>query len=135
MIRAAPEERALFGDAGILPLVNVAFLLLVFFLAAATLPSPQQATIEPPEAASGEAHDPARPELAIDAEGAMWLAGEPVEEAGLDAALAALAQGDATLLVVRIDRAAEAAHLVHILAIATTAGFPSVELVTVGPAL
>jgi len=126
-------ERVAFDDAGVLPLVNVAFLLLVFFLAAATLQSPRQAIIAPPEAISGERSVPARTELAVDRAGAMWLAGEPVEEGALAAALGGLAATGATGIVVRIDRAAEASLLARILAAASVAGFPEVELVTVGP--
>ena len=128
-----PEERPLFGDEAVLPLINVAFLLLIFFLAAATLQSPQQAVIEPPEAASGETRQPGRVELAVDAGGAMWLAGDAVEQGALAAALEAAAGEGAIELVVRIDRAAEAARLAAILAEASLAGFPRVELVTVGP--
>ena len=103
-------------------MINVAFLLLVFFLMTAVIVPPEPLEVAPPEA-STEPDDVAQNVLVITAEGALALGqlrGEAVFE-GL---------GDSTLRV-RADAGLEGADLARILARLSEKGVTEVELVTV----
>jgi len=76
IVSRAPARSS--GDDSLVPLINIVFLMLIFFLLAGTIaPSPQVA-VDPPAA---DSRDPLRQEsleLAIDAQGNVFIAGEAV---------------------------------------------------------
>lgn len=103
--REAPEST--------IPLINVVFLLLVFFIVAGTLSAPRDRTID---FATSRAFDPAAldPSLVyVDAGGSLRVGGAAVDVAG---AVAAAAEGDRPSLTVVPDRRLEAARFLAILA-------------------
>ncbi|MGR3541377.1 MAG: biopolymer transporter ExbD [Hasllibacter sp.] len=107
-----------------LPMINVVFLLLVFFLIAATLAPPAPLAVEPPTAEG----TPARPgaTLHLSADGTAALG----DLRGEEAIAAAIAAGPVTL---RADAAAEARAVAGLLArIAAGGGTPTL-VVRPGP--
>ena len=103
-------------------MINVAFLLLVFFLMTAVIVPPEPLEVSPPEASS-EADDVAQDVLVITAEGEFamgQLRGEAVFE-GL---------GDGALHV-RADAGLDGTDLARILARLSEKGVTEVELVTI----
>ena len=111
------------GD--VLPMINVAFLLLIFFLLMARLAPPDPLDVAPPLAA-GEAGE-RYAVLFVDAEGRLAF-----EASRGDAALAAAAAAtDGAPLVIRADAALDAAEFAHLLARLSKAGVTDLRLATV----
>ena len=111
-----------------LPMINVVFLLLVFFLMSAQIVTPPPVEVMPPETRHGES---ARSDLYfhISRDGIAGFSGETGDAAW--AALAPSGDGDKTLLVIRADAALPAQELARVLGKVSTLGFDSVQLATV----
>lgn len=111
-LRTRPAARA--ERESTIPLINVVFLLLVFFIVAGRLSAPRDAAVE---LASARAFDPATLDPAmiyITAEGSLRVGGEPRATAA--AALAAAASQARPHVTVVPDRRLEAARMLAILA-------------------
>ncbi|WP_371156891.1 ExbD/TolR family protein [Jannaschia sp. 2305UL9-9] len=120
MIRAA-EPRARTRD-GALPLINIVFLMLIFFLIAGTVapPLPQDLTL--PDLASGKSEPPPNA-LAILADGQTIANGTPMDAPEF----AASRQGEVVRLVP--DRAAPAERVLTIARALRAAGTGEVRIV------
>lgn len=136
-----PKRRG--SDASLLPMINVVFLLLIFFLISAKLAPPEPFAVTPPEAQAG-AEATAELTLHLDAAGRLGFRELTSDSAGTDApllaALAALAveraatcEGadcpEAPRLLLRADTAAPVERLAALLPALATAGFAGVELI------
>lgn len=112
----------------VLPMINVVFLLLIFFLLAAEIAPPEPFAVDPPTATATD-----RPEgaavLHLAADGRVAFAG--TEGASAVAAAAAAAAAGGTPVRLRADRAADGAVLARTLAGLADAGAARVDLVTV----
>lgn len=124
--RRAPAEN-------LLPMINVVFLLLIFFLIAAELAPPTPFAITPPEATATEA-EPGRDLV-------LWLGPEgemAFGDARGEAALAALAQArascvaDCDRLTLRADAAVGAEDLAKLMPQLAALGFAQLSLVATG---
>jgi biopolymer transport protein ExbD len=108
----------------IVPMINVVFLLLIFFLMTSHLAQPEPFEVTPP-GANLEAEAEAEPVLYIDAEGRMHFDGAEGE-----AALEMLARVSAdTPVLLRADAKLEATTLAGILKKLAAAGLARAELV------
>jgi biopolymer transport protein ExbD len=143
----APPPRRRAAE-NLLPMINVVFLLLVFFLITAKLAPPDPLPVTLPAAAAGQdAEGAAEPALYLGADGglATLTPAGALSHASDAEAMAALAQGRAALcarldcaleppvLILRADAAAPAARLAELLPGLAAAGFAAVDLVTVRP--
>ena len=120
--RADEEER-------ILPLINIVFLLLIFFMVVGRLSAAEPFEIEPTRSASpgAPANDPMM--IAIGPNGELAVNGEIVDE---DALFAQISDAEATPEIrIKSDARMEAAGLVSLLEKLRLAGVPSVRLMTV----
>ena len=94
------------------PMIDVVFLLLIFFMVATTFLDPErEIDIDLPEAESGEASETVPDELVINVlkDGGLVLSGQPVDMEGLRSALERAARSDPdTPVTIRGDR--EALH-------------------------
>ncbi|UWQ60868.1 biopolymer transporter ExbD (plasmid) [Leisingera caerulea] len=108
----------------IVPMINVVFLLLIFFLMTSRLAQPEPFDVTPPEAAL-DTEAKADAVLHIDAEGQMHFDG-----AGGEAAIARLAAAstDSAAVQLRADAGLEAAVLARILRQLAAAGLSRAEL-------
>lgn len=126
----APATRR---DIGVVPMINIVFLLLVFFLMTASIAPPEPFETRPPEAVTPDgAAGPAR--LHVSAAGALAYGAASGPEA-LAAAIAEAAgqEGEGAVLVVQADAALPAASLARLLGRLAQGGIARVELVTVAP--
>lgn len=135
-------------EANLLPMINVVFLLLIFFLISARLAPPEPFAVTPPEAREGA---PAAAEftLYLGADGALGFRealsapAMPAQEAAADApVLAALAAARTAYcakadcaaapppLALRADQGAPVARLARLMRALGAAGFERVDLVT-----
>jgi biopolymer transport protein ExbD len=88
----------------ITPLIDVMFLLLIFFMVSSTFRDDFAVDVTLPEAATAEQMESSDHVIAVDAEGALFFGGEPVDEAGLDQAIRqTLAEDPEVSLVLKAD--------------------------------
>lgn len=109
----------------IVPMINVVFLLLVFFLMTATIAPPAPLDVTPPAAEASE-KTTAAAVLHVAADGALAFGTEKGE-----AALTSAAAQGAPVLTLRADAGLDGVALAQLLARLAAAGVAQVELVTV----
>ena len=119
----APRRR---GGENVIPLINVVFLLLIFFMIAGSLSQTELFRVQPPESVSEAPLPPEARRILLAADGRLALDDRAVE---LDALAAALA-GDTGPVEIKADAAAPAARLLALLEVLRQAGVQEVELVT-----
>lgn len=122
--RVRPDD-----DARILPLINIVFLLLIFFMVAGRLSATDPFEIIPPQSASGgqPANEPML--IAIGPQGQLALNGELVDEAALIERITAA--GPAEDVRIKSDGRVEALTVVALMDTLRGAGINSVRLMTV----
>lgn len=110
----------------VVPLINVVFLLLIFFMLTATLQPPEATVVDLPSVGAESAREPGRdaPVLVLEATGRVSLAGRAVSVDALDELSAP--EG----LEIRADRDVPARFLLPLLERLDAAGIPAVDLVT-----
>ncbi|WP_318246195.1 biopolymer transporter ExbD [Pseudooceanicola nanhaiensis] len=124
----APPPKKDRGES-IVPMINVVFLLLIFFLMTSRLAPPEPIEVAPPVATSGEEAENA-PVLFYSAEGE--IAFEDLRGEAAIAAMAAAADAagpDAPAPQLRADQGAEAAAVARLLKDLAAAGLSNVSLV------
>ena len=123
-VRRNDEER-------ILPLINIVFLLLIFFMLAGRVTGSDPFRIEPPRSVS-ETDARAREMLVqIGAGGRVALDGEVMEPAAVGAAVTERVSDDATVAVlVKADGRTEARRVVAMMEILRDAGVQRLKLLT-----
>jgi biopolymer transport protein ExbD len=129
-VRFEPRPRD--DDARVLPLINVVFLLLIFFMLAGALAPADPFRVDPPLSLS-EAPPPAEPlTLLIGADGELALDGERLDEAGLLDRLGELIEPGAAApeLHIKADAALEALQVVGLLEKLRATGLRHVRLLT-----
>lgn len=119
-------------DDRILPLINIVFLLLIFFMVAGSLSAADPFRIEPLRSLGGEAGEPRNVVLLIGADGRLALDGVAIDSAELQQAVAARLRDLAHPMVhVKADGAAEAAAVVGVMETLRRAGVERIRLMTV----
>lgn len=128
-----PRARARNDDERVLPLINVVFLLLIFFMLAGRFVTPDLFRIEPPASASERLADARELVLLVAADGRIAVGGEEVPLARLtERAAAAVAETPGLKVRLRADAASDAARMVSILEALRAAQIDSVQLLTLG---
>lgn len=119
-------------DERVLPLINIVFLLLIFFMLAGRLTA-EQTNIEPPLSTSRDSSSPQAVTLSMDARGRLFLNGSMVPQDHLRLALARYpARGDhGSPLVLRASAAVEATKVVAVMSRLRDAGIDQLQLLTI----
>ena len=101
-----------------LPMINIVFLLLVFFMVAGQIAASKPADVELPESVSDTAADAAGIEISIDAAGVVWLgnnrmAGDPGPQLRrlMSTEITGSGTADSLAVTLRVDRGLNAAVL------------------------
>ena len=117
------------GDERILPLVNIVFLLLIFFMVAGRLAADDPFEIAPPRSAAGGAAPEGPPLVLAGADGRLALDGAVMARPAL---LAAIPErlGPAGRLRLKVDGRADAAKIVGLVAELKAAGARDIRLLT-----
>ena len=121
MILPRPARRM--AQENVIPLINVVFLLLIFFMLVGRIEPPAGVAVEPPASARAAAVAPSALIVTIAADGTLSVAGESVEPATL-AERAAGTEG----VLVRADGQAPAGRVMTVLRALETAGAGDVRL-------
>lgn len=115
-----------------IPMINVVFLLLTFFLIAGTLRAGDALRIEPPRLAAEGALDRQSPVLGVEADGTLYVGGRPMDR---DRAIAALKQALADeagkQLHIKADRRTPASIILPLLRRLRDSGIEDVYLIAV----
>ncbi|EDP63305.1 Biopolymer transport protein ExbD/TolR [alpha proteobacterium BAL199] len=119
-------------DDRILPLINVVFLLLIFFMVVGSLSATDPFTIEPPQSRNGDPRDLKGIVLLIGTDGQLALDGRVLEASALKSAMTErLVDAPAQEVHLKADGAAAATEVVGIMEILRDAGVERVRLMTV----
>ncbi len=115
------------------PLVDIVFLLVIFFMVSSTFITPETGLpIDLPRAMSGEAQPEGAPTVVVKADGQVFWLGEAVDDVGLLAALrAALAEDPVGTVILRADRKAAHGRVVQVMDIIRRAGAKRVAVAAV----
>jgi biopolymer transport protein ExbD len=111
-----------------LPLINVVFLLLIFFMVVGRLAQQPPVEVETPESARERAPMENPPRLSLKADGALFLDGDPLSTDRLAAEGRDLLRADEPRL--HADAATSTEQLRPVLRALRTAGFESVQIIT-----
>jgi biopolymer transport protein ExbD len=122
------------GELNLAPMIDVVFLLLIFFMVATTFASvEEQLDLDLPVAESGEAAEAAPQELVVDVDrsGNLFHAGAAIDERELAALLERTARSDpGTPVTVRGDERAVLGRIVAVLDLCRLAGLTNAGLRT-----
>ena len=104
-------------------LIDVMFLLLIFFMVSSTFRQGFGLDISLPEAETAAESEVLPSEIAIDARGNYYFSGKPVDDAGLRKAISEQLKKDpASTLILKADAAAGFGRAVHAIDIARSVG-------------
>lgn len=122
------------SEENVLPLINIVFLLLIFFMIAGALSATAPFELEPPAAASADATGPPRGGIAISADGRIAIDGEVIElEVLAERAREWRDAGAHDLpLAVRADGTAPSERLLAVIDALREAGIERIRLLAVG---
>lgn len=116
-------------EENILPLINIVFLLLIFFMLAGSMHTRAPFEVSPPDTANAVESNPDSDLLAVGADGELALGGTVLDDAGLRERLS---QREADRpLQIKAHADVPAARLSELLALARDAGIARVRLLTV----
>ncbi len=122
-------RRASNAEENVLPLINVVFLLLIFFMVSGSLIQEPPFQLTPPTTHHADAQD-AKPEyLAIGADGRLAWTGEAIDTDQLAGRLKQRPEPEAPLQV-RADRRLDARELTQLLAELRAGGVAQIQLLT-----
>lgn len=131
--RLAPERARRGSDDGILPLINVVFLLLIFFMLAGRLSATDPLPVEPPQSASPDPWRDAPVVIYLSADGRLAVDETPVDRERLAEVVRErrAAEGAASPVQLKADAVAEARSVIDLMSTLRGAGVESLRLVTI----
>ncbi|WP_425405835.1 ExbD/TolR family protein [Hwanghaeella sp.] len=125
------DRRPRNDDDAIMPLINIVFLLLIFFMIAGKLSSADPFEISPPSSTSGINEDTGSLTLLVGPNGETALDGTVMSETDLGAALAERLQANPdTILRLKADGGAKAGDVIDVMEIIRDAGAGELNLLT-----
>ena len=129
-MRIPPPEKAVRDD-GVLPLINIVFLMLIFFLMAGAISPTPDVDLEPVQTADNPATTPPRDAVYLSAGGVAYVGGTQTPETALSAAIASFVRdSDSKSLRLMVDRRADSQALMNVVDAASRAGIEKVTLLT-----
>lgn len=125
----APPKRPRSTEENVLPLINIVFLLLIFFMLAGVLARNPPFELSAPQTAETEASTQIEHQvLSVAADGRLAFAGQPIERADLADALSGWPQDK--VLQIRADGGLKANTMTGLFAALRNAGIDEVDLLT-----
>ena len=129
-MRLRRPERPFEGE-NILPLINVVFLLLIFFLLAGQMKPPEIIAVEPPESVSEAKPRSHAGQLLISADGRLALGEDELNDAELFEKVSVLVEENPGIVLrLKADRVVDAARAIDVMTILHRAGVEKVTLMT-----
>lgn len=112
------------------PLIDVVFILLIFFIVTTVFVRETGIEVERPQAASASELSKEAILIAVDAEGSVFYGGSPVDIRSLRATVKRLLQGDPRPVIIQADRSTSTEDLVAVMDEVSLAGAESVNIAT-----
>jgi biopolymer transport protein ExbD len=112
------------------PLIDVVFILLIFFIVTTVFVRETGIDVDRPRAASAAELSREAILLAVDADGTVHYGGNPIDLRAVRSTVRRLLRGDPRPVIVQTDRATPAEDLVAVIDEARLAGAPSVNIAT-----
>lgn len=132
-MRFSTSKRRAAEDYSLLPLTNIVFLLLIFFLLIGRIGMPDALSIQPPKSTSDTALANSALRIEITANGKIAVDGETVPIGKLAATVRSHRTGTAKRPIqLKADGRLEATRVVHVMQILHRAGIEKLRLVTRG---
>ena len=125
-----PKRRVADEDQRILPLINVVFLLLIFFMIAGQLSKTEALKIDPPVSDSGQKTSDTPLQIVVGADGRIVVAGTDVALGDLRDHLQSLREDLASPVSVKADASVDAVTVIWILDLLKASGATKVNLMT-----
>lgn len=125
------QRRQTIEDDRILPLINIVFLLLIFFMLAGRLDAADPFEVTPPTSVSTAESGDEEVIVLIGPTGQLAVNGTEMSEADAMARLDSIAKSGTTLVKLKADNGAPATRLVEIMSQLREAGIEKVRLLTV----
>ena len=123
-------------DERILPLINVVFLLLIFFMLAGKLSAIDPIEVTPPRSASEGMIDTRELVIVIGAKGDLAFDGQRIDRASLEEAVAKRLIGDTDLQVwLKADSGTDSVQVITVMEILREAGVERLKLLTIAAAI
>lgn len=120
------------SDDSLIPLINIVFLLLIFFMVAGKITGNQAMQVELPATASDRPAEENGLEVVLDKQGSMVVNGKPVSLEVLDATLhAALLDDPQAPVVLKVDARVLARDLTPLLKAIRAAGVVKIRLLAI----
>jgi len=115
------------------PLVDIVFLLVIFFMVTSTFITPETGLpVDLPQATSGEARPEGAPTVVVQADGRVFWKGKPTDDAALLAALRTELAGDPVgTVILRADRKTPHGRVVQVMDVIRRAGAKRVAVAAV----
>ena len=113
-----------------IPLINIVFLLLIFFILTSTFRTVDPIDHQLPEAESSEPGVSVQAVLTVAADGELTIDGAPVARDGLAATFRAAVTAEKTTLLIKVAQLATVSMLQEVMDEAKAAGFEQVLLAT-----
>jgi len=119
------------GEENIVPLINIVFLLLIFFMLTGHLAAPEPFDIEPPESAADSDSGERIATVLVSTDGRVAIGGEETDMAGLSAAVTAKLKAIPDLVLhLKADGGADAGEVVTVMEVLRAAGISKLTLLT-----
>jgi len=128
-------RKPLEGGINLVPLINIVFLLLIFFMLSSTLVTPDRFSVDLPESLEARSSESQPIVVLIAADGELAVNNERLDLGDLEPVLSRLLADDpAAGILVKADAMATTADVVRVLRRARAAGIERVALATQGAA-
>jgi biopolymer transport protein ExbD len=126
----APPKRKASGDDNMIPLINIVFLLLIFFMVAGQMKSFQTADLAPPVAQSDEPVVLEANRIEINSDGQIYLNGSPVSIALLATEVGGIPNVALQKVTLQADKGVVAKDLSAIIDVIHKYGIATIHLYT-----
>lgn len=115
------------GEINLTPMLDVVFIMLIFFIVTTSFIRESGVEIERPESSAATAQPDAQVMVALTAEGAVWVDGQPVDAHSVGSKVAALVNGGGGV-VIQADRQSTTGLLVEVMDRIREAGVENVAV-------
>lgn len=115
------------GEINLTPMLDVVFIMLIFFIVTTSFIKESGVEIARPEASTASSRPNAELLVAITPEGAIWVDGEPVDAHRVGREVAALL-GDEGAVVIQADRASTTGRLIEVMDRIRAAGVENIAV-------
>ena len=114
------------------PMIDMVFILLIFFLVTASFSKMNAIDIQRPDGATNDLSGSVSLVVAVDAENGIWLEGEPIDITQVRSQVKSLSSSDHTAVVINADKSVNTGRLIAVLDQIRLAGVDNVAVATAG---